>query len=90
MVSPNDIAERIIAIGVYQARYHAQDSFSPKEMAGSFTHNGFQKPTQMPVAILSARQRYGYLESPSHGRWRVTTAGENAVTRKLEANAGQP
>ena len=89
-VSPANLAERIIAIGVYQSRHHAQDSFSPKEMADWFTHAGLQKPSQMPVALFSAKQRYGYLESPGHGRWKVTTAGENAVTRKLEENGGLP
>jgi hypothetical protein len=84
-VAPTNTPERIISIGVYQSRYHKVESFSPKEMADWFTHAGLQKPTQMPVALHAAKQRYGYVESPGHGRWKVTTAGENAVTRKLES-----
>jgi hypothetical protein len=90
LVSPNNLADQIPTIGGYQARYHGHDTFSPKQMADWFTHSGLQKPAQMPVALFAAKQRYGYLENPGHGKWKVSTAGENAVTRKLEEKGGLP
>jgi hypothetical protein len=87
-ISPANIAERIVACAAYAARYESRDSFSPKEIADWFTICGFQRPAQMPVALFSAKSRYGYVENPSHGRWKLTTAGDNLVTRKLEGPIG--
>jgi hypothetical protein len=53
-------------------------------MAEWFAHAGFERPTQMPVALFSTKKRFGFLENPSHGKWKLTIAGENAVTRKVE------
>lgn len=87
-VGPESVADRIVALGFYHSRYQGEDSFSPKQMEQWFDHAGLVKPAQMPVAIFAARKRYGYVDSPSHGRWKVTVAGENAITRKLSANGG--
>jgi hypothetical protein len=83
-ISPTNVAERIITVAYYHARYNSQDTFSPKEMSDWFVHSGFERPSQMPVALFTTKKRYGYLENPGHGRWKLTVAGENAVTRKLE------
>ena len=79
----DNAAERITAIAYYVKRWEGKDVFSPKEMGEWFTICGFQKPSQMPVAIFDSKRKYGYLESGGHSKWRLTTNGENLVVSKL-------
>jgi hypothetical protein len=78
----DNAAERIAAIAYYVKTQEGRESFAPKEMSEWFTHCGLQKPAQMPVAIFDAKRKYGYLESGGHGKWRLTTGGENLVVGK--------
>jgi hypothetical protein len=63
-------------------------SFSPKEMDGWFTMCGFQKPSQMPMALFDTKRKSGYAESVSRGSWRVSNQGENLIIRKIEERHG--
>lgn len=83
-LTPTNLAERIAVIGYYVAKHDGKNTFSPKEMANWFAMCGFEKPSQMSVAIFDARRKYGYLDSAGHGEWRLTTQGENLVIRKQE------
>jgi hypothetical protein len=76
-------AERIVGIAYYKKTYEGIDSFSPKDMSSWFSVSGFVKPSQMPVAIFNAGKNLGYVESVSHGKWRLTTNGENLIVGKL-------
>jgi hypothetical protein len=78
------VYERITAIAHYQNQYGGRPTFSPKEMGEWFVQCGFTKPSQMPVAFFDCRRRYGYIESASHGSWRITTNGENLIVGLLE------
>jgi hypothetical protein len=76
--------ERVTALGYYATKIDGKPSFSPKEMSDWYNHCGWQKPSQMPVAIFNARTRYGYLEAVGQGQSRLTNSGENLVIGKLE------
>lgn len=76
-------AERIAAIAYYKKTEENVDTFAPKDMSTWFTNCGLQKPNQMNVAIFDAKKRHGYVESSSHGKWKITTNGENLVIGKL-------
>lgn len=77
-----NVAEKIAAIAYYKKTHEKLEAFSPKEMSDWFSICGFAKPTQMGVALATARQRYGYFESIGRGTWRITTNGENLVIGK--------
>lgn len=81
-------AERISVIAYHMKHNENRDSFSPKEMSAWFTMCGLAKPNQMPVALFSAKKRHGYVESSGHGRFRISTNGENLVVGKLNATEG--
>ncbi|HVX15308.1 MAG TPA: hypothetical protein VHC22_29230 [Pirellulales bacterium] len=83
-LSLNNAPERIAAIAYYINKIEGRPSFSPKELDGWFTMCGFQKPSQMPVALFDAKRKYGYAESIGRGMWRISTQGENLVAGKLE------
>jgi hypothetical protein len=53
-------------------------------MEGWFTMCGFQKPSQMPLALFDTKRKYGYAENAARGSWRVSNQGENLIIRKLE------
>jgi hypothetical protein len=77
-------AERIAAVGYYANRIEGRASFSPKEVDGWFTMCGFPKPSQMSVAMYDAKRKYGYVDNPHRGAWRVSNQGENLIVRKIE------
>lgn len=79
----DNASERIAALAYY-AKLEGKPSFSPKEMDGWFTMCGFQKPSQMPMALFDTKRKYGYAESVSRGSWRVSNQGENLIIRKIE------
>lgn len=81
-------AERIAAIAFYVNKIEGRPSFTPKEMDGWFTMCGFQKPSQMAMALFDARRKYGYAESSSRGAWRISNQGENLIIAKAEDCAG--
>lgn len=76
-------SEKIAAIAYYLKNFEAKDSFAPKDMSDLFGVCGFQKPSQMGVALFDGKKRYGYVDSAGHGKWRVTTNGENLIIGKL-------
>jgi hypothetical protein len=77
-----NVSERIAAIAYFAKHAGSKEIFSPKEMDGWFTVCGLQKPGQMSVAIYDAKRKYGYVESSAHGKWKVSTDGENLVITK--------
>ena len=79
-----NIAEKIAAIAYYVNKIEGRPSFSPKDMDGWFTMCGFQKPSQMPLALFDTKRKYGYTESQSRGSWRISNQGENLIIRKTE------
>jgi hypothetical protein len=79
-----NISERIAAIGYYLKTHANRPCVSPKEMGDLFVQCGFQKPTQMAVAVFDAKRKYGFMESAGHGLWRISTQGENLIMGKLE------
>jgi hypothetical protein len=81
----SNTAERIAAIAYHIRHQENRESFSPKEMGAWFTMCGLAKPNQMPVALFGAKNRYGYVDSAGHGRFKLTTNGENLVVGKLNA-----
>jgi hypothetical protein len=83
-LSLSNAAERIAAIGYYANRIEGKSSFSPKEMDGWFTMCGFQKPSQMPVALYDAKRKYGYVENIGRAMWRISHQGENLIIGKIE------
>ena len=79
-----NIAERVAAIAYSVNKVEGRPSFSPKEMDGWFTMCGFQKPSQMPLALFDTKRKYGYAENISRGLWRISNQGENLIIRKTE------
>lgn len=77
-------AEKIAAIAYYVNKIEGRPSFSPKEMDGWFTMCGFQKPSQMPVALYDAKRKYGYADNIGRGMWRISNQGENLIIGKTE------
>lgn len=87
----NNMAERIAAIAYYVNKIDGRPSFSPKDLDGWFTMCGFQKPSQMPLALFDTKRKYGYAENATRGLWRISNQGENLIIRKLEeGREGQP
>jgi len=86
-LSFQNLSERIAAIAYYFKNHEGRETFSPKEMEQWFTFAAFQKPSQMSVAISDASRKLGYLESGGYGKWKLTTQGENLITRKLNEMA---
>ncbi|HVA47425.1 MAG TPA: hypothetical protein VNH11_13735 [Pirellulales bacterium] len=82
-LSLNNAPERIAAIAYYINKIENRPSFSPKELDGWFTMCGFQKPSQMPVALFDTKRKYGYADNIGRGMWRISTQGENLITAKL-------
>lgn len=80
----NNATEKITAIAYYVNKIEGCHSFSPREMDGWFTMCGFQKPSQMPVAIFDAKRKYGYMENAGRAMWRISNQGENLIAAKLE------
>ena len=83
-LSLNNAPERIAAIAFYVNKIEGRHSFAPKEMDGWFTMCGFQKPSQMPVALFDAKRKYGYVDNIGRAMWRISTQGENLIARKRE------
>jgi hypothetical protein len=83
-LSLSNAPERIAAIAFYVNKIEGRQSFAPKEMDGWFTMCGFQKPSQMPVALFDAKRKYGYIENIGRAMWRISTQGENLIARKKE------
>jgi len=78
-------AERIAAIAYYVNKIEGRQSVSPKELDGYFTMCGFQKPSQMPVAVFDTKRKYGYMDnSGGRGSWRISNQGENLILAKIE------
>jgi hypothetical protein len=86
-LSLNNSAERIAAIGYYVNKIEGRPSFSPKDIDGWFTMCGFQKPSQISVAVFDAKRKYGFVESAGRGCWRISNQGENLIIGKLESNS---
>jgi hypothetical protein len=80
----SNASERIAAIAYYANKIEGRQSFSPKEIDGWFTMCGFQKPSQMGVALFDAKRKYGYLDNFGRGMWRISTQGENLILGKLD------
>jgi hypothetical protein len=80
----DNASERIAALAYYANKIEGKPSFSPKEMDGWFTMCGFQKPSQIAMALFDTKRKYGYAESVSRGSWRVSNQGENLIIRKIE------
>jgi hypothetical protein len=83
-----NISERIAAIAYYINKIEGRQGFSPKEMDGWFTMCGFQKPSQMPVAMFDTKRKYGYTESTGRGTWHISNQGENLIIAKIEDGTG--
>jgi hypothetical protein len=83
-LSLNNAPERIAAIAYYVNKIEGRHSFAPKDMDGWFTMCGFQKPSQMPVALFDAKRKYGYVDNIGRAMWRISTQGENLIARKKE------
>lgn len=84
----NNAAERIAAVGYYVNKIEGKQGFSPKEMDGWFTMCGFQKPSQMSVALFDTKRKYGYIDNGSgRGLWKISTQGENLIIAKIEDSA---
>lgn len=81
----SNISERIAAIAYYQKHFVSIPNMSPKDLEGLFIQCGFQKPGNMPVAVFDAKRKYGFMESASHGSWRISNQGENLILGKIEA-----
>jgi hypothetical protein len=77
-------SERIAAIGYYATKIEGRGAFSPREMSEWFSHCGFQKPSQMSVAINDTGRKCGYIESVGHAAWKLTVSGENLIVGKKE------
>jgi hypothetical protein len=83
-LSLNNAPERIAAIAYYVNKIEGRHSFAPKDMDGWFTMCGFQKPSQMPVALFDAKRKYGYIDNIGRAMWRISTQGENLIAKKKE------
>lgn len=78
------IAERLTGIAYYVKLHEGKTTFTAKEMDGWFTLCGFEKPAQMSVALSDAKRKAGTMEGAGYGNWKLTTTGENLITRKIE------
>lgn len=87
-LSLSNAPERIAAIAYYVNKIEGRHSFAPKEMDGWFTMCGFQKPSQMPVALFDTKRKYGYAENIGRGMWRISNQGENLIIGKIEDGKG--
>jgi hypothetical protein len=85
-LSVDNAAERIAAIAYYVNKIEGKQSFSPKEMDGWFTMCGFQKPSQIGMALFDTKRKYGYADNVGRGMWRISNQGENLILAKLEEN----
>jgi hypothetical protein len=83
-LSLGNSAEKIAALAYYANKIEGKPSFSPKDMDGWFTMCGFQKPSQMPVAMFDSKRKYGLTDNVSRGNWRISNQGENLIIRKIE------
>ncbi len=83
-LSLGNASERIAAIAYYVNKVEGKQAFSPKEMDGWFTMCGFQKPSQIAVALFDSKRKYGYLENIGRAMWRISNQGENLILAKLE------
>ncbi len=89
-ISPVNNYEKIAAIAAYKTKFEGVIEFSPKEMGEWFVMCGWEKPSQMPVAMFDAKRKYGFLDKAGHGKWKLSTGGQNLVTRRQEGvGAGQ-
>lgn len=86
-LSLSNAPERIAAIAYYINKIEGRPSFSPKEMDGWFTMCGFQKPSQMAVALFDSKRKYGFTENIGHGMWRISNQGENQIIAKIEESS---
>lgn len=86
----NNTSERIAAIGYYVNKIEGRPGFSPKDMDGWFTMCGFQKPSQMPVAMFDTKRKYGYADNVGRGVWKVSNQGENLIIGKIEDSTAAP
>ncbi|MEX2185962.1 MAG: hypothetical protein WD875_04170 [Pirellulales bacterium] len=84
----DNASERIAAIAYYEKTNEDRQSFSAKQMDEWFGLCGFQKPSQMPVAIFDAKRKYGYIETAGHGQSRIARGGENLVIGKMNKAEG--
>jgi hypothetical protein len=80
----DNAAERIAALGYYANKVEGKPSFSPKQIDGWFTMCGFQKPSQIGLALYDTKRKYGYSENVGRGAWRISNQGENLIIRKIE------
>jgi len=87
-ITLDNASERIATVAYYVNKIEGRQSFSPKELDGWFTMCGFQKPSQMPVALFDTKRKYGYMDNIGRGMWRISTQGENLILRKLEESNG--
>jgi hypothetical protein len=78
------IAERLTGIAYYVKIHEGKTTFTAKEMDGWFTLCGFEKPAQMSVALSDAKRKAGTMDGAGYGNWKLTTTGENLITRKVE------
>jgi hypothetical protein len=87
----SNISERICAIAYYQKviASPSRPTLSPKEMGDLFVQCGLQQPGNMPVAMFDAKRKYGFMESASHGQWRISTQGENLIIGRMEDKTEQ-
>lgn len=87
----SNTSEKICAIAYYQKiiASPSRPSLSPKEMGDLFIQCGFQQPGNMPVAMFDSKRKYGFMESASHGQWRISTQGENLIIGKMEEKTEQ-
>ena len=83
-LSIDNAAERIAALAYYANKIEKKPSFTPREMDGWFTQCGFQKPSQMSVALYDTKRKYGYTENSERGSWKISNQGENLIIRKIE------
>lgn len=80
----DNAAERIAAIAYYVNKVEGKQSFSPKELDGWFTMCGFQKPSQIAMALFDTKRKYGYVDNIGRGMWRISNQGENLILAKIE------
>ncbi len=82
-LSLSNTSERIAAIAYYVNKIEGRPSFAPKEVDGWFTMCGFQKPSQMPVALFDTKRKYGFIDNIGRAMWKISTQGENLILRKI-------
>lgn len=76
--------EKIAAIGYHAIKIENKTYFTVKELNDWFSLCGFQKPSQMAVALSDAKRKYGYVASKGRDQWTITTGGENLILEMLE------